>query len=572
MRARTSTSIAILVAVAEDDRADVACLLPADGQTLLARLVGQLRAVGVNRVIVLTRPRWATACAQAADVDVEACASVSAMLDRIAQIARATTTDLLIAHADVLTHDAAIAELLLDGRVRNGVLSSSEAASPLGCAPMRISGQRVVASGSAYHRCERANARLLGMCKVGHADLDRAAKAVEELATLVASGPPPEWCAELERKFASGPTAVATTGGPGVDAGPVAVGGALAAEPDGSRAPHVTTAANHRSTVAALRDDPLPLVVVGLVRRDIPVTSVYLRELFWGRPRAPGAAATAVEQLQGIDEDAVVLDSAVKDVDGFFTTFCVSPYSRYVARWAARRGLTPNQVTVASMVLGLLAATAFASGSRAGLITGAVLLQLAFTADCVDGQLARYTRQFSEFGGWLDSVLDRGKEYVVYAGLAIGSTHAPAAGASAGEGIWLLATAALALQTFRHFADFSVGAQRRMTPDPPIWHPLEAASETPVARPGSHAGAVPAVSTRHSGAGQAAISALVTFGRRPWMTWAKRIVVLPIGERFALISVTAAVWDPRVTFVALLTWGTVAAAYTTTIRILRPVA
>ncbi|MEU6285715.1 hypothetical protein, partial [Streptomyces sp. NPDC047028] len=26
--------------------------------------------------------------------------------------------------------------------------------------------------------------------------------------------------------------------------------------------------------------------------------------------------------------------------DGFFTTFCISPYSRYLARWCARRGLT----------------------------------------------------------------------------------------------------------------------------------------------------------------------------------------------------------------------------------------
>ena len=37
---------------------------------------------------------------------------------------------------------------------------------------------------------------------------------------------------------------------------------------------------------------------------------------------------------------------------------------------------------------------------------------------------------------------------------------------------------------------------------------------------------------------------------------------LPIGERFALISLTAAIATPRVTFVALLVWGGVAAVYT----------
>ena len=43
------------------------------------------------------------------------------------------------------------------------------------------------------------------------------------------------------------------------------------------------------------------------------------------------------------------LDTAVKSVDGFFTTFFVSPYSKYIARWAARRGITPNPVTITSL-------------------------------------------------------------------------------------------------------------------------------------------------------------------------------------------------------------------------------
>ena len=105
-------------------------------------------------------------------------------------------------------------------------------------------------------------------------------------------------------------------------------------------------------------------------------------------------------------------------------------------------------------MLGIVAAVAFATGSRAGLIAGAVLLQIAFTTDCVDGQLARYTRQFSALGAWLDSVFDRAKEYIVFAGLAIGSTQA-------GESVWILAAAALALQTFRHQIDFAYTASRQ---------------------------------------------------------------------------------------------------------------
>jgi hypothetical protein len=51
--------------------------------------------------------------------------------------------------------------------------------------------------------------------------------------------------------------------------------------------------------------------------------------------------------------------------------------------------------------------------------------------------------------------------------------------------------------------------------------------------------------------------------------WAKKMIVLPIGERFALIALTAALADARVTFLALLAWGALAAAYTLAGRMLR---
>ena len=95
----------------------------------------------------------------------------------------------------------------------------------------------------------------------------------------------------------------------------------------------------------------------------------------------------------------------MKANDGFFTTFFVSPYSKYIARWAARRGWTPNGVSTLSVAIGFVAAAAFATGERAWMIAGAVLLQAAFTLDCVDGQLARYTRTFTQVrrAGWTRS-------------------------------------------------------------------------------------------------------------------------------------------------------------------------
>jgi hypothetical protein len=60
--------------------------------------------------------------------------------------------------------------------------------------------------------------------------------------------------------------------------------------------------------------------------------------------------------------------------------------------------------------------------------------------------------------------------------------------------------------------------------------------------------------------------------RIPVFRWAKKMVVLPIGERFALISVTAAFFDARVTFLSLLVWGGLAASYTIAGRVLRSLA
>jgi phosphatidylglycerophosphate synthase len=147
-------------------------------------------------------------------------------------------------------------------------------------------------------------------------------------------------------------------------------------------------------------------------------------------------------------EERVLLDRAVKQDDSPFPTFAVSPWSKYVAWWASRRGFSPNQVTLASLAVALFAAACCATGARWGYVAGAVLLQASYALDCADGQLARFTGTFTEFGAWLDALADRLKEYAVYAGLAVGS-------AQAGDDVWPLAVAALLVQTLRHALDYS---------------------------------------------------------------------------------------------------------------------
>lgn len=216
--------------------------------------------------------------------------------------------------------------------------------------------------------------------------------------------------------------------------------------------------------------------------------------------------------------DRARLDRAVKPDDSPFTTFLVSPWSKYIAWSAARRGLTPNQVTTVSLAVAVLAAGCFAVGLRPTYVVGAVLLQLSFGLDCADGQLARLTGRFSPLGGWLDAMFDRLKEYVVYAGLAVG-------GARTGDDVWLLAALALTLQTVRHALD-------------------SAYAVTPAA-----------VRAKNEG-----VERRATGGRRRWH-WGRKVAIFPIGERWAAISVLAALTSPRIVFIALLVAGGFAAAY-----------
>jgi phosphatidylglycerophosphate synthase len=312
-------------------------------------------------------------------------------------------------------------------------------------------------------------------------------------------------------------------------------------------------------------DDVTELLVLGLVRRGVSVGVRGRRDLFFRRVYGPQDTAEALTAMAEIDEDRARLDNAVKGADGFFTTFFVSTYSRFIARWAARRGLTPNQVTLISIFLGLLAAGSFATGTRVGAVAGGVLIYFAFVFDCVDGQVARYARKFGVLGAWLDATFDRFKEYAVFVGLAVGATVSGEFGD--GEGVWTLALVALALQSVKHLLDFSYGAaNRRRTPVPLPTLALEVSDDRPLREALEHRRVC-----RNTGV-RGLLKLWTRAGKFRPVHWARKMIVFPIGERFAAIAITAALFDPRVTFLTLVIWGGVAATYTLTGRILRSLA
>jgi phosphatidylglycerophosphate synthase len=80
----------------------------------------------------------------------------------------------------------------------------------------------------------------------------------------------------------------------------------------------------------------------------------------------------------------------------------------------AKLGVTPNMLTVAQLLGGLLAGYIIATGE---LFWGGIAVLLASALDAFDGTLARTTGRVTKFGGVFDSTIDRMFEGVVLGGV-----------------------------------------------------------------------------------------------------------------------------------------------------------
>jgi phosphatidylglycerophosphate synthase len=95
-----------------------------------------------------------------------------------------------------------------------------------------------------------------------------------------------------------------------------------------------------------------------------------------------------------------------------------------VAFIANRTPITPNAITVTSLLLGLACAGAFWLHTWTWLLIGALLYHLSFTLDCMDGKVARLKGNGSAIGGLLDYIFDRIRVVLVTLGLFGGQFHA----------------------------------------------------------------------------------------------------------------------------------------------------
>ena len=293
--------------------------------------------------------------------------------------------------------------------------------------------------------------------------------------------------------------------------------------------------------------DLVELVAVALVRGGVQVRAVPMVDVPWAR--APQDLEAARRDAASVPDGRIAQLQANRLDDGFYSTFVVRRLSKPLTRVALRLGWTPNAITVLSFAIGIAAAVLFALGDRWALVAGAVLLQLSLIIDCVDGEVARATRRFSALGAWLDASTDRVKEFLAYAGLAIGA-------ATTGLDIWWLAVVLVVLQTTRHMSDYDFSRVQRMREaHVPLRDVRLADDGAEGATGGWSVSSAMEMSTR--------------MNRRDAVRWAKRAIHLPIGERWLIISVFAALLGPAWALGVLLVAGLLALAYVTAGRTLR---
>jgi phosphatidylglycerophosphate synthase len=108
-------------------------------------------------------------------------------------------------------------------------------------------------------------------------------------------------------------------------------------------------------------------------------------------------------------------------IDGLFKDY-IDPMWDRVAQPVARH-FTANQVTVAG--LGLVALMSAAYLYHGSTLWFGIGLIFAFSADSLDGAVARLRRETSRFGGYLDAMTDRYQELIVLAAVAQKTSHWP---------------------------------------------------------------------------------------------------------------------------------------------------
>lgn len=90
--------------------------------------------------------------------------------------------------------------------------------------------------------------------------------------------------------------------------------------------------------------------------------------------------------------------------DPFWTNFVLRPLSFPFAWLFIRIGWTANYVTYLSIFIAILGGILLLSSDSLLVILGTILFNVFAVLDCADGNIARATKKYSIYGGWVDAL------------------------------------------------------------------------------------------------------------------------------------------------------------------------
>jgi 1L-myo-inositol 1-phosphate cytidylyltransferase / CDP-L-myo-inositol myo-inositolphosphotransferase len=171
-----------------------------------------------------------------------------------------------------------------------------------------------------------------------------------------------------------------------------------------------------------------------------------------------------------------LLSALVKDTDGFMARHVERPISLQISRCLAGTAITPNQMSLISIAVGICGGPFFLSPRPLMQTIGALLFLAHSILDGCDGELARLKFQQSRFGGVLDFWGDNVVHIVIFGCMAVGWSL------SAGA-IWPLALGAAAILGTLGSAGFVYWRLMRLKDDGgALFTSVSASPERPLSR------------------------------------------------------------------------------------------
>jgi hypothetical protein len=166
----------------------------------------------------------------------------------------------------------------------------------------------------------------------------------------------------------------------------------------------------------ALAERPAPAVEVRFASAPPPGARLVPALALYQGDFAPIAELTSAADVAAAERRLFAALRKTVALDGAVAFYVMRPLARVATRALVGTRVTPNQVTFAALGLGL--AAAWAAAGAAWALAG-VLIWLAATVDCIDGDLARLRIEGSRRGEWLDSAADELSTFALLVALGV---------------------------------------------------------------------------------------------------------------------------------------------------------